>query len=207
MPYSIQPGDIIEVRLNMRMNGQRLMNVCHYRNGEDEVADAQTALQNTLDELFDAPGGSVSDAYLDNATDDLTLDYADAQVIYPLRRAYERYLIGTNCSAVSTPLPQNIQGSITKRSTFAGAGSEGRIEVPGLTVDHVTAGMMTTAGLAFLNDVATAWIVPLTLGTFVAAARPIIYHRANPNTSVTWETITLQPQSRVARRRTVGLGE
>lgn len=207
MPYSIQPGDIIEVRLNMRLYGQRMLNVLHWRNGEDEVPDAQTALQDTLDDMFDNPGGSVLDAYVAGLSADLTLLYADAQVIYPLRRAYERKVLDVQCSGDTPALPPNVSASITKRSTFAGAGSEGRIAIPGMMPQNQAGGEWTLDGIGVLNDIAAQWIAPLTLGTFTGAARPIIYHRTNPNISVTWETLTIQPTTRVQRRRTVGLGE
>lgn len=207
MPYSIQPGDIIEVRLNMTMNGQRLLNVCHYRNGEDEIPDAQDVMQEQLDQMFNGALGSVSGVYLTNLSDSLSLDYADMQVIYPLRRAYERFTINNQGTNANTALPQNVQMSVTKRSSFAGASGHGRIEIPGVCENHVALGKLTEDGLSSAFSIGTAWQEGLNLGTFVNAAPSYIYHRANPSLSVAWESITVQDTIRVARRRTVRLGE
>lgn len=207
MPYSIQPGDIIEVRLNMSMNGQRLLNVCHYRNGTDEVPDAQDVMQEQLAALFDGGLGDISNEYISALANNLTLDYADMQVIYPLRRAYERFTIGVPCTSLDVPLPQNIQGSITKRSSFPGPSGHGRIEVPGITQEMTVDGKMSTSGLSTLTLIGTVWQEPLTLGTFTGAAPSIIYHRANPSLSLNWESTTVQDTVRVARRRTVRVGE
>lgn len=207
MSYSIQPGDIIEVRLNMLMNGQRLMNVCHFRNGENEILDAQAAMQDSLDDMFEGIEPTVAGGYLGLLSEDLLLDYADMQVIYPLRRAYERKIINQECGNTGTALPQNVQASITKRSTFSGPGAEGSIRIPGLVSEQVTAGRLGPSAIEDLTTIAAGWMTPLDLGTYDAAAPPIIYHRANPNISVRWETLTIQPEVRVSRRRTVGLGQ
>lgn len=207
MPYSIQPGDIIEVRLNMTMNGQRLMNVCHYRNGDDEVPDAQAVMQEQLSDLFDGALGSISAVYLTNLSDSLSLDYADMQVIYPLRRAYERFTINNGGTNANIALPQNVQMSVTKRSSFAGPSGHGRLEIPGVCDNQVALGKLTEDGLSAAFSIGAAWQEPLTLGTFVDAAKATIYHRANPSLSLEWETLTVQDTIRVARRRTVRLGE
>ena len=146
MPYSIQPGDIIEVRLNMTMNGQRLLNVCHYRNGPDEVPDTSAAMQLELANMFDGSMGTVAGAYITALSDKLTLDYADMQVIYVGRRAYERFTIGDPCSNTEPDLPQNVQASVTKRSSFPGPSGHGRIEIPGLCENHVAGGFLSEEG-------------------------------------------------------------
>lgn len=207
MAYNIPAGGIIEIRLNMLMYGQQLLNVAHYRNGENAIPDAESVLLATLEEMFEQDAGSVITTYENSLSNEVTFNYADAQVIYPTRYSYVRYTITSNGGVAEKPVNVNVQGSFTKRGPLAGRGYTGRMEIPGLIAAREVNGLWDGTARAQLADIATAWLQPLTLGTFVAAGKPIIYRRANPAASNPWEKATVQQTVRVARRRTVGVGQ
>lgn len=206
--FEIPEGGIVEVRLNMEMNGQRLMNIGHFRNdvGATIVAGVDS-LTYALGQMF-AAAGRTTLVYKEGLASALRLEYADAQLIYPNRYAYVRRDISTDCDRAEEPLPQNVQGSYTKKVITAGRNRTGRMEVPGFTINDYSDGLWLASALDTLQLIGDEWATPLPFSALVSdTLTPIVYRRSAPLTSE--EIVATEPRQtvRVARRRTVGVGQ
>lgn len=208
MPYTLEDGDIVEVRVNYVQNGQRMLNVMHYRMVGSGIADeGGTDVQETAANVAAGIDQWVAN-WLEQGSSNCTILSVDAQKIYPNRYPFRRTVVNEAGSSASASLPQNVQLSIEKVGELANRHGIGRIEVPGITVDKVSDGLVTAAGADWLAELSTSALLPI-IAPFEAptALVPILYNRATPLTSQLVTGMRLGNTSRVARRRTVGVGQ
>lgn len=205
----VSEGAIFEVRINLSQSGQRLLNVLHYRLDTEEPMDVLTVCDDMATALLgDEETDSIITAY--QAFANVTLDflYIDIQAIYPTRYAYRRYDMNGAGLRVGDAMPQNVQLSITKRSWAAEVRSGGRMEVAGASTDDVVDGIISVTATNLLTGLGTQLTLPLEIdGPVTSTVTPVIFNRTLPATSRVVEQFTVQPQSRVDRRRTVGRGK
>jgi len=211
MPVVLASGDIVEVRYNYVQNGQRLMNVFHYRlNTTETEADYDTYLEYLTSEL--AEGLDYwSQKWATNAAEQCSIYKIDAQRIFPTRTYHISKPVeipGEIAALTSEPLPQNVQLSLTKVSAESGRGRTGRVEVPGGTQVKIEGGRLSTDGQTWLTDLALA--VQETVPTDFAPLGewiPVILYGFAPAGSPDIVTVRVQDTVRVSHRRTVGVGE
>jgi hypothetical protein len=96
---------------------------------------------------------------------------------------------------------------LTRRAVVATRRGRSNLHLP-LAADEtvIDAGILSPAAMGFLTDVGNSILNTLNLGDGISV-RPIIYHRGAVPEFNYVESFITQPQVRVVRRRTVGLGE
>lgn len=206
--YSIEVGDILEVRVNYQQSGQQLLNVFHYRyEGSTTITDGQAAV-NTALTFFSADPTCWLNTWQSSASPDCICPNLAGQMIHVLRRPYYTLPGPFPGEGMGSTLPQNVQLGITKVGSTVGRGKTGRVEVPGITADMIADGMTTVTGMGFLLQLADAMLVKLPASVSETEAFvPIIYRRSNPAASEALTTTRAQDTVRVDHRRTVRVGK
>jgi hypothetical protein len=208
MAFSWTLGDVAEVRFIYTQNSQKLLNVFHYR-----VSIAGTA-DNGVVESKDFLNWLTSDPtnwptyWQAKANNQCTMYQIDIQKIYPSRLPYINKSVSITGSSLAAPFPQNVQLSVTKIGSVANRHGVGHTEVPAIDQNVSNNGSITEAGATWLTNLGD-WLTR-SLNTGVAADptfTPILLTRSNPSLSQTIQTFRIQATSRVARRRTVRVGE
>lgn len=211
MALTLQSGDIIELRINYVMNGQRLMNVFHYKAVEVSAdLDYEAGLGYALEQLAGQPNLWPA-MWAELASDQCEIYRMDLQRIFPTR-SYHIQRLGTIPGIVppstSEPLPQNVQLSMTKVSEETGRGRTGRVEVPGGVNSAIEDGRLSTAGVNYMEDLALALQQNVQLEALLPSTlTPVILYGFAPAGSPELTLVRIQDTVRVSRRRTVGVGE
>jgi len=207
----VQGGAIIEVSNIGVLNGQRVMNVWHYRfdGAPTPIVDGDE-LQSELRAVIQ--GGAAAGllpALRAMCVEPMDWQRIRYQWIAPIRYSPVDVTVGNGPGAdVAVPLPQNVCGVVTLQSIFAGPGSTGRKHFGGLSVDAIEAGLVTAAfkAAAILVMETMSSPVPTPAVQINSSLVPVVYDRVDYTISVPWTGYTIQDTSRVLRRRTVGVG-
>lgn len=207
-PLSI--NDVIQVRINQRLYGQRLMNVLHYQC----VNDPGTAIEANvwfaaLHTILNGAGG-LFEKLQACQSEDLTQEFAAYQRIWPTRIPWYEGTINNIGSYAEAAAYSNTAVSITKVGSGTGRHSIGRMQIGGLPPSVVTAGVVTDfAYIGKMNDVAAKLLDSphVTSGVSYLDLRPVLYDAVDPTGVTDILSYRLQLTTRDMRRRTVGLGE
>lgn len=209
MPYPLQEESTLEVVLDMRLNGQQIMMVRHYRQDPTDavpIDDGQLALEEFLANLDDETDG-LTQVMSQYVTSDLTFIGIQAQWIHPIRYAYIRQVCSHTEGTQAPPtLPQNVCGVVTLQTDFGLAGGHSNVFVAGLESLAENGGMMTGLAkghLAEIGDMLTFPINPTSIGRNLY---PIVYNRNLPTQYKPLTHYRVQDTVRTMRRRTVGRG-
>lgn len=210
MAYTYPPaliGAIFLTNLRWQFAGQTLRNQFHWRleqntNGRtiEQVYDALHATLNVAGGLYDKMVGLADSlcVLIDAGQQQIRLD----------RYAGKGYLLnkpGTNVN-VGIDVTQ-LAAVLTRRAVVATRRGVSSLHIP-LSADDamIDAGVLSAVALTRVGEVGNSILGINNLGDGMNV-RPIIYHRgATPEFNYI-ETFIAQPQVRVVRRRTVGLGE
>lgn len=199
-------GSIVQLGIETVCNGQRMLNVLHYRvETESGEADVQAEQENFLAQV-NSVNGIIDDmkACLSN---DVTVVQAVAQFIRAERWARSVLDIGEQGDSLLPCEAQNVAAVITKRTAFAGRWAIGSFHLGGLPSSAYVAGNldptfkldMEVLALQLLEPI----VVPIVGGTYV----PVLVHPLGEHGGSTELASTeVQDTLRVMRRRTVGLG-
>lgn len=204
MPYPINDGAFAQLALMGRVNGQRVMNVFHYRFNGSSITDGEARLGVLID-AWDAPLGIAAN-FLEMLADSYLLETIRAQWILPIRYRYtDNGAFNQNGTIVADLLPQNTQATIEWRPDVGGSRVNGGTRVGGLPVTANLGGLWTGASRTASDIFAASFILPVTLaeGELV----PVVFNRLAPATSRVITDWVIKDSLRVLRRRTVGLGE
>jgi len=202
---------IVEITYNYSFANQRYMNVLHYQKFAPQtvVTDIPTELDQIKTEAARVGAGTLSTAIHDCIPPNVDVDFVRVQEIYPSRSAVvDSGSLGAG-SAINNAVTGNIAAVITKRTQFAGRDQVGAVHIPCVPPDECADGEIDNGGAYYASLQALAGklidnLVPVGTG---ALYRPVLFHRLTqpPTSTQVWSTI-VQPQVRVMRRRTVGLG-
>lgn len=208
MAFEIPNGSVIEARINMTQNGQKMLNVWHYVANFSVAQDGDTVLQAVKDKIHSDDAVSVVGAYKSLASTSVVFVSGAAQVIKNTRSIAQYVAIGEAGVKDTDPLPQNVQMSATKHTDLAGRKFRGRMELAGLCLADQVAGTWiegaVTQGEAVLTRIRTDIDIDDNPLNFL---RPVIFHRDGSAVPTEWKSTVIQPTVRVARRRTVGVGK
>lgn len=198
---------IIEVACIGRLNQQTTMNIWHY------VVDVPSSLPNNFDELnellnvhFGGLANSIGGTLMECCPQNWSFTQATAQSIYPSRQRrviQARQFVGTRGLAEQP----NVQASITYQTDLAGRAQIGGKRIPMTPLDSA-AGIIVVGLKGPLELLGQRTSVFISGGAAGGSYSPVIYHRS-PNANPKYHRITdwiVQDQTRVIRRRTVGLG-
>lgn len=200
-------NDVVETTIQGTLFGQTIMSVLHF-----QVTQASTIVNpieemETLAGLFaDIGVNGFGAAYLACVPSQYTMKRVSCQVVHPVRERRGTITVDEQGSG-GTGFTPNVSQAITTFTGFAGRAHIGGLRLP-LAGDRVIQGYLTagaTAALGLLSDLLDQVLVePVGAGQYT----PVIYHRKPmPGGQVTKILGAFpQPEARVMRRRTVGLG-
>jgi hypothetical protein len=202
---NVNNGALLEVIIRSRLAAQNQMTVLHYIIEEMSAPADQFSLLETVDDRLAAADG-IYDAIANVSGNDCEFQEVQLQWIHPFRYAYRRFasmpLIG-QYDGVS--YPPNVSATITKKGEEANRRNIGSVHMPNVPAGSDDEGLWVAPVLDLLTTLATRLKTPYTLAT-TGTITPVIYNKDVPANSVKVFTTVVQPEVRVQRRRTVGLG-
>lgn len=211
MARPVQGGAILEVANLGEENGQRIMNVWHYKfDGATTPTADGDALVNVLSGILQGGG---ADGLLDllkaQTNEIVTWQSVRYQWITPIRYSPTVVTADNGPGEVADPpLPQNVSGVATLHSMFAGPGGSGRKHFGGLSTTDEGGGEMMNQFLVNTSPILELMMEVVDTGAVQVGSSlvPVIFNRVTPANSIQWTGYTIQDTSRVMRRRTVRVG-
>lgn len=204
----LKDNDIIQVTLRGSCFGQQIILDHTYRIFGDFPALNSVPTDLDLINAALAPGGvqNLVAPYLACLPPEYSLLELRSQRIFPTRSAYQQIAfigaVGTNAAAATVA---NDSAVITLRTALSGRSQVANKHIGPVPDAISAAGLIVNAykvTLSSLGDKLVTSFTPPTSGSLVV---PIIYHRATQTNDLVNQYI-LGIQSRVMRRRTVGVG-
>jgi len=200
-------GDIAQVIINSKVNGQTCLNVLHYK---CELMDPALTYAEAMDQLMTKVGGPSPSvvSYMSLAmASNCQVESIRAQRVSPLRDIYIAQAIGLpGVLAVPANLP-NVAGVITKQTEKAGRGRQGSFHLAGMPPADFVDGSLTVPAVNRLQTIADQ----LQANVLVGATVKWVPGTISPQAALAERFHPLfecfpQTTARVMRRRTVGLG-
>jgi len=200
-------GDKALVSFMGRCFGQRIILTLWYRYQGDTLGTSRT--QDMLDliaELLPAGTVDVQTDYMKVLGGDFKLEEVRAQFIAPTRYAYVAVATPGVIGLGGAATVANDSAALTLRSELGGRDQTATKHVGPIPDNFSDEGLLTPAATTKLTALAVKLTTQVTLGAGPEKWIPIIYHKAT-QTSTSVIAARIGAQSRVQRRRTVGLGE
>lgn len=204
----IQNLDIIQLTYFGRCFNQRIMLTHFYRYAGDTSDGTYAAdLDDMIDQASFGGAWGLGDAYMACLPPQYAMEEMRAQVIAPGRQVYVGAatpgVVGThvsNATVANDAAALTLRGPLARRSEIA-------TKHIGPAPDNVSAaGLLTGGYVALMTSLANS-LSTIRVGFMPGSTlTPIIYHRGSKTASIIFG-IRIGAQSRVQRRRTVGLGE
>jgi hypothetical protein len=206
-PPEVLQNDTLEVTIVQELNGQAILNVLHYKVNEasnnpsiEEVADgfytAWVATEKLLNRLWALQ------------SQDLKYLGLRVQTVSPERKAYwfKKAVDSDGPSNGADALPVNVTAVITKRASKVGRKYHGDVFIAGLGVDAIEKSLWLDTTYTELEQLADTLKEDVIFSGI--DANPIIYHGDTAEATNDDFVMAAVPhrESRVMRRRTVGLG-
>lgn len=206
MAYPVLGGSILELTFQGLHDGQQVMTVLHYRYAsQSQLPNGALALESFLETV--TANDQLYDLWKDCLSAKVTDMKAKAQWIWSLRYAFmEKITLPRSGSVAGDAYPPNVAVAITRRGEQANRHNIGTIHMPGVPVSFVTNGLVNPGAEASYATFAQKCLDQVTTPDPVAAFDPIIYTRTGPALSQKPVGYVVQKNSRVMRRRTVGVG-
>lgn len=202
---NVNNGALLEVVIRSTLAGQRQMTVLHYTLTDLGAPADQFTMLETVDDRLAAIDG-IYNAISAVSGNDCEFQEVQLQWVHPFRYAYRRFasmpLIGQYDGVC---MPPNTSATITKRGEEAGRHSIGSVHMPNVPAGSIDEGLYVAPVLDLYTALAARLKAPFTLAT-PGVITPVIYNKLAPADSKTVFTTVVQPEVRVQRRRTVGLG-
>lgn len=204
MPTPLADQSIILTTFQYTQNSQEMLNTCyHLFNFAGGTPDYHTTMDAWL--TLNAGAGNWVDDVLAAMHSSVTLLAIYAQPVWPTRLTRIQRVINTPGSRAGTPLPQNCCAVIDKLSDSGARWGRGSWHQPGMISSDVTGGNLGAAIITLLDDIRPWLRTTQTLGggeEFI----PILWNSRNPGRKTPITMTRVQTESRVMRRRTVGVG-
>lgn len=209
MADPIAAGDIVQVIIESRVEGQSLLNVLYFKANEAEVGSTyQESLAQLIESIVSDPNTAIVPRMTPLMGPNVTVANVQAQRVYPTRDVYRRQPTGEPGTHVDDCDATNVAAVIVKQSTVAGRGRSGTFHLGGLANTTYALGHMTT----------DAQTLMLALGDSLDDKQPGIVDTEqwqpgmfNPSLGAGMNfteigATTPRETLRVMRRRTVGVG-
>jgi len=211
MASDIANGDIAQVVISQRLNGQTLLNVLHYKCSVDVGAPPMDTEQTLFDLITDLRAPDSLIATMKNMqTTDLGYNYVQAQIVGPTRRPYVRTTFNEFGELDPPTAPTGCNAVVTKQSAIAGRGKTGSFHLGGFGLDAIIDSVLVPTAkvlLAFVADeIIKTRIVVQAIPASAVSFGPILVSNPQTTSGTEMESVTIQPQVRYMTRRTVGRG-
>jgi len=211
-------GDVVEVTLKTTLHDQRCLNTFYYEVVviNPVAPSVVTDLQSIATEI-DTNAGSIYNKWRAAIPVTNSIKPFGVQMIKP-HRSVRIDKVPTNIIATRGNTSSTNLSAVITRGTDSGArGQVGSIHLPGVADADVAAGELDAALLVAMDNLAGAMLSLITVPAGGVQISPVLFHPdiKDPLTHVVtrpWFITQLtrafpQPQARVMRRRTVGVGE
>jgi len=204
---SLPISSVIEVTYLGTLCGQRVMNTLHYRvTTPSTMVTVQEEMAQLATRFTDIGANDILTKYRLCVPESMVINSVVLQPVYFTR--YRKFTYPVNKVGLSDPTEvPNIQAAITFWTEFSGRDQVGGVRIPA-SYQLAASGYWQAAYTQVLEDLADfiTTIIIVTVGGGVYA--PVIYHRKEDHVpkSDDIKGYIIQPQTRVLRRRTVGLG-
>ena len=200
-------GAIILTSLRYQWCGQILRNQFHWRLEQNTNNRSIEQLYDALQVKLSAANELYDKLKVDRAAECVLLDAAH-QYIRPARFAGKGYTMNQAGSRTEDNMSiTQICAVLTRRAVVATRRGVSALHMPvAVNTLVVDAGVLSAASQTNVGAVGNAILNTASLGDGMSV-RPVIYHRGATPEFDYIETFIVQPQVRIVRRRTVGLGE
>lgn len=205
----IDVGNVIQVVMRGKANGQVNLNVLHYVvTKRPETDQYGIALTNLADQIAGVQAGTLTSAMINMMGTNCTLDNVQLQRVSPQRSLYIQVPIGQDGLNPSQVTAQNVAAVITKQVERAGRGRVGSFHMGYVPPVFYVNGNLTAAAVpgyqAVANFLQKVIETPVDAGEYT----PVTFDPNAPLPERTNIIVNCFPQItlRVMRRRTVGLG-
>lgn len=199
-------GDIVQALVIGRCYNQRILLSQTFRVTQAGPPEQTAALQlQQLNSALAAPGDDNFRArYLDCLSTDYTMLAIRSQTIHPVRVAYVQ-TAAVHLGAGGVGTVANDSAALTLRTATAGRDQVATKHIGPIPDDASVSGVLTVSMQERLNLLGSVMTVPIQIAPAGLTFTPVIFHKAT-GTHNTITTHIVGEQSRVQRRRTVGLG-
>jgi len=213
----ITPETIAEVTYKYSVNLQKCQASFHYMYlSGSAVADAITATNGLLSIVSNTTTNALLNNMAAAQSNQVNYDSVSVQIVFPDRFLKFSTDIPKTGALVGGCEAQNVAGVITKQTAFAGRDAVGSLHLGGLPSSTFNAGLITTAQKTRLTVIGTSMLADINDTSNAILWTPILLNKEPiPDTDpvrfrikggTLLYTILVQPEIRVMRRRTVGLG-
>lgn len=204
-------NSVIEVTYQSRFANQQYMNVLHYAVAAASASPTVTVELNRILDALDTPGEfGILGELLAVLPPNCMLTNITVQGVTPGRTIRQSRVINEAGVWPTAALTGNLGATITKQTDLGGRRFVGSIHVPCLPPDAHALGELNELYIAPLLTLKDAMLVPIVDPVDGGQYDPVILHRPSalsPTPAPTPITAgVVQPQARVMRRRTVGVG-
>lgn len=205
MPYPVSLSSILQISAIHTNSGQLCISLFHYKyTTGSPIPDGQAAAVDALNKIRVA--GKLVDKYKDCLPDSVNDLVWWAQWVAPTRFRRTTLAIAADAGLVASPtMPSNVSAAITKFAEEASRKGLGTVHMPSVPQSFVNESVLALpGGLAYgaLADRIRESIT-LTGGQILDA---VLFHKPDHVMSPKIVATAVQNTTRVARRRTVGLG-
>lgn len=198
---------VFEVRLHYVANGQKCMNVWHYRNTAalPDPIDPRDVCVGLLEDYSGVGNGEIPGEFMKVFAADVTITSLQAQAVYPVRWRSSEVALSVDGTRLGECRAQNVQWTATKHGDFADRHELGAIHIGGMGDTDYEAGEVTVGFKTVANTLITFLSVPLPVSDPVVTLLPCIANKSpipgsNP---VRYEYSGSTPISEWVRRDTV----
>lgn len=210
---------IIEARVEYVANGQRCMNVVHYRPSVPGVGPVRDLVAAFLVSFQQDAAGTLIRGMKRNQASDVIIDLVTAQAIWPTRyvkQETEEYAVVGDIDAAPCSA-QNVQMCITKKGALGNRHNVGHFHLGGLPETSYQQGLINVGGLgARIGELLTGLEWKPEDAVNGITYTPVILNKTKVviagkdkyviSGSTVQEHVEFNEALRVMRRRTVGLG-
>ncbi len=207
MPLAL--NDVLLVSLRGRCFGQDILLTHTYfvSTAPGMAPSTMDSLQAIVNEVLNVAPAALANAYLACLPASYQLLETRAQRVSPVRSAYRaQFTVDSFGTHASPATVANDSAAITMRTDFPGRDQVGTKHVGPIPDAVSVAGLLIAPYKAVLQSLANALIAVITIPAGGGVITPCLFNR--PTNVVTQVTATaIGEQSRVQRRRTVGLGK
>lgn len=202
-------GDIIQVIVNSRCEGQVIKNVLYYKSLAGREGTYQEGIDELLVGLTIDDVSSLTDAMTPLMGPNATIEFVQAQRVYPQRDIYVRRVVnqaGVHDDDCDAP---NLAAVVVKQTERVGRGKSGTFHAGGLASTLYAKGEFTAPGQTLLKVLADTLKIDMVDAVPGAGFRPGTFNPTlgTPDNFNPIVGTSVMPTVRVMRRRTVGVGE
>jgi len=211
MPRTISSNSILETTFVSSYQGQRILNVFHYRwvtstptvGDGDDIVDAAIA-------VLHAAGTGATEAFKDAINEEMTLENVRYQWVFPARWSFVSSTLNVGAgTTIGSAMPSNVGATAQKISEYPGPGGRGSTHMTGAVMESYEGGIWTTGYRTKIGTFMATMDTSIDTGAVLAASslQPVLMHKADPAISVRWLGAFVNNSPRVMRRRTLRVGE